>query len=122
MAQDPPEPAAEQAGLPGPGDPATLWDDFAPPLRAFLARRVPAESSPMISFRTYSSGSSSTWIACVRRSGLRRGSFRLREMHSGTRCVHASARMAGRIRWTSMCRQRRIRPLCATLRRSSRHA
>lgn len=25
-----------------PSDPSTLWDDFAPPLRAFLARRVPA--------------------------------------------------------------------------------
>jgi len=25
-----------------PGDPSTLWNDFAPPLRAFLARRVPA--------------------------------------------------------------------------------
>jgi RNA polymerase sigma-70 factor, ECF subfamily len=24
------------------GDPSTLWNDFAPPLRAFLARRVPA--------------------------------------------------------------------------------
>ena len=46
MAQDPSEPTAEQAGLPGPGDPATLWDDFAPPLRAFLARRVPAGVEP----------------------------------------------------------------------------
>ena len=46
MAQDPSEPAAEQARLPGPGDPATLWDDFAPPLRAFLARRVPAGVEP----------------------------------------------------------------------------
>jgi RNA polymerase sigma-70 factor (ECF subfamily) len=25
-----------------PDDPSTLWNDFAPPLRAFLARRVPA--------------------------------------------------------------------------------
>jgi len=25
-----------------PSDPSTLWNDFAPPLRAFLARRVPA--------------------------------------------------------------------------------
>ena len=46
MAQDPSEPAAEQVGLPGSGDPATLWDDFAPPLRAFLARRVPAGVEP----------------------------------------------------------------------------
>src|SRR5688572_2470827 len=46
MAQDPLEPTAEQAGLPGSGDPATLWDDFAPPLRAFLARRVPAGVEP----------------------------------------------------------------------------
>ena len=46
MAQDPSEPAAEQARLPGPGDPATLWDHFAPPLRAFLARRVPAGVEP----------------------------------------------------------------------------
>ena len=34
MVQDPSEPPAEQVGLPGSGDPATLWDDFAPPLRA----------------------------------------------------------------------------------------
>jgi len=46
MAQDPPKPAAEQAALPGPGDPATLWDNCAPPLRAFLARRVPAGVEP----------------------------------------------------------------------------
>ena len=46
MAQDPSEPAAEQVELPGSGDPATLWDDFAPPLRAFLARRVPAGVEP----------------------------------------------------------------------------
>src|SRR6187399_1767974 len=46
MAQDPSEPTPEQVGLPGSGDPATLWDDFAPPLRAFLARRVPAGVEP----------------------------------------------------------------------------
>ena len=46
MAQDPSEPPAEQVGLPGSGNPATLWDDFAPPLRAFLARRVPAGVEP----------------------------------------------------------------------------
>lgn len=28
--------------LPVPADPTALWNDFAPPLRAFLARRVPA--------------------------------------------------------------------------------
>ena len=43
MGQDPPEPAAEQVGLSGPNDPATLWDGFAPPLRAFLARRARRE-------------------------------------------------------------------------------
>jgi RNA polymerase sigma-70 factor, ECF subfamily len=46
MPQDSSEPSAEQVGLPGSGDPATLWDDFAPPLRAFLARRVPAGVEP----------------------------------------------------------------------------
>ena len=46
MAQDPSEPAAEQVGLPGSSDPATLWDSFAPPLRTFLARRVPAGVEP----------------------------------------------------------------------------
>ena len=46
MAQDPSEPAAEQVGLPGSGEPAALWNDFAPPLRAFLARRVPAGVEP----------------------------------------------------------------------------
>ena len=28
------------------GDPSTLWNDFAPPLRAFLARRVPPGIDP----------------------------------------------------------------------------
>ena len=46
MAQGPSEPTADQIGLPGSGDPATLWEDFAPPLRAFLARRVPAGVEP----------------------------------------------------------------------------
>jgi hypothetical protein len=60
MAQDPSEPTADQIALSGSGDPATLWDDFAPPLRAFLARRVPAGVEPDDLLRTYSSGSSST--------------------------------------------------------------
>ena len=42
MAQDPLESAVEQVESPGSIDPAALWDAFAPPLRAFLARRVPA--------------------------------------------------------------------------------
>ena len=46
MRQDPPEPAVGQVGLPGSNDPAALWDSFAPPLRAFLARRVPAGVEP----------------------------------------------------------------------------
>ena len=46
MAQDPLEPTVKQAELPGSNDPATLWDAFAPPLRAFLARRVPAGVEP----------------------------------------------------------------------------
>ena len=96
MAQDPPEPAAEQVGLPGSGDPATLWDDFAPPLRAFLARRVPAgvEADDLLQ---------DVFVRVVKHldslrstEGPRRGSFRLRVTHSGTRCVHASARMAER--------------------------
>jgi RNA polymerase sigma-70 factor (ECF subfamily) len=39
MAQSPSERTETSAF---PGDPSTLWNDFAPPLRAFLARRVPA--------------------------------------------------------------------------------
>lgn len=42
MAQDPPEPTAEPVEVSGSSGPAALWDAFAPPLRAFLARRVPA--------------------------------------------------------------------------------
>lgn len=42
MAQDPSEPAAEPVESPESTDPAALWNAFAPPLRAFLARRVPA--------------------------------------------------------------------------------
>ena len=42
MAQDPSEPAAEQVESHESTDPAALWNAFAPPLRAFLARRVPA--------------------------------------------------------------------------------
>ena len=40
MAQHP----SEMGGVPGspfPSDPSALWASFAPPLRAFLARRVP---------------------------------------------------------------------------------
>ena len=39
MTQTPPE-SSDASSIPG--DPSTLWNDFAPPLRAFLARRVPA--------------------------------------------------------------------------------
>ena len=46
MAKDPSEPTAEGVALPGSNDPAALWDAFAPPLRAFLARRVPAGVEP----------------------------------------------------------------------------
>jgi RNA polymerase sigma-70 factor, ECF subfamily len=42
MAQDPSQPAAEQVAFPDSSDPQALWNAFAPPLRAFLARRVPA--------------------------------------------------------------------------------
>ncbi len=42
MAQDPSEPAPEQVAFPDSSDPQALWNAFAPPLRAFLARRVPA--------------------------------------------------------------------------------
>jgi RNA polymerase sigma-70 factor (ECF subfamily) len=42
MAQDPSEPAAEPVESHESTDPAALWNAFAPPLRAFLARRVPA--------------------------------------------------------------------------------
>ncbi len=46
MGQKPSEPAVAQVVLPGSNDPAALWDSFAPPLRAFLARRVPAGVEP----------------------------------------------------------------------------
>ena len=46
MAQDPSERAGDETGVPGSSDPATLWAAFAPPLRAFLARRVPAGIEP----------------------------------------------------------------------------
>ena len=46
MAQDLSKPGGEQVELPGSSDPAALWDAFAPPLRAFLARRVPAGVEP----------------------------------------------------------------------------
>lgn len=42
VAQDSSERAADATGVSGSSDPAALWDAFAPPLRAFLARRVPA--------------------------------------------------------------------------------
>ncbi len=42
MAQDPSEPVVEQVAFPDSSDPQALWNAFAPPLRAFLARRVPA--------------------------------------------------------------------------------
>jgi RNA polymerase sigma-70 factor, ECF subfamily len=41
-AQGSSDPMAGQVELPESADPAALWDAFAPPLRAFLARRVPA--------------------------------------------------------------------------------
>ena len=42
MAQGSSDPPGEQVELPESTDPAALWDAFAPPLRSFLARRVPA--------------------------------------------------------------------------------
>ena len=41
MGRNPSEPASESNGSPFSVDPSRLWEDFAPPLRAFLARRVP---------------------------------------------------------------------------------
>jgi RNA polymerase sigma factor (sigma-70 family) len=46
MAQGSSEPTAEQAGSLGSTDPATLWEAFGPPLRTFLARRVPPGVEP----------------------------------------------------------------------------
>jgi RNA polymerase sigma-70 factor (ECF subfamily) len=42
MAQDSSQRPAEQVAFPDSSDPQALWNAFAPPLRAFLARRVPA--------------------------------------------------------------------------------
>ena len=41
MSQSIPRVRDELGGQPPPMDPATLWDEFGPPLRRFLARRVP---------------------------------------------------------------------------------
>ena len=41
VAESPVNSAAGPLGAPAPRDPSALWADFAPPLRAFLARRVP---------------------------------------------------------------------------------
>lgn len=46
VAQNSSERAADGTGVSGSSDPATLWAAFAPPLRAFLARRVPAGIEP----------------------------------------------------------------------------
>ena len=46
MTQDPSEHGGEGPGAAGSSDPAALWAAFAPPLRAFLARRVPAGIEP----------------------------------------------------------------------------
>lgn len=45
MAETPSNPTAQTGPL-LPMDPSALWEDFAPPLRAFLARRVPAGVEP----------------------------------------------------------------------------
>jgi RNA polymerase sigma-70 factor (ECF subfamily) len=42
MGQGPSDPSVEQVEVPGSTDPAALWEAFSPPLRGFLARRVPA--------------------------------------------------------------------------------
>jgi RNA polymerase sigma-70 factor (ECF subfamily) len=46
MAENPSDPTAQPVGALLPMDPSALWEDFAPPLRAFLARRVPAGVEP----------------------------------------------------------------------------
>ena len=46
MAEGPREATAESGGFTGLNDISTLWEDFAPPLRSFLARRVPAGVEP----------------------------------------------------------------------------
>lgn len=45
MADSPPD-VTEAVGSPLSSDASALWADFAPPLRAFLARRVPAGVEP----------------------------------------------------------------------------
>jgi RNA polymerase sigma-70 factor (ECF subfamily) len=46
VAQDSSGRVTDGIGVSGSTDPATLWAAFAPPLRAFLARRVPAGIEP----------------------------------------------------------------------------
>ena len=42
MSESPSDGTGALGGYAGPTDPSALWQDFAPPLRAFLARRVPS--------------------------------------------------------------------------------
>lgn len=46
MAEGPRETTGESGGFTGPHDISALWEDFAPPLRSFLAKRVPAGVEP----------------------------------------------------------------------------
>jgi RNA polymerase sigma-70 factor (ECF subfamily) len=46
MADGPRDTMGESSGFGGPNDTAALWESFAPPLRSFLARRVPAGVEP----------------------------------------------------------------------------
>lgn len=46
MAKDRPDFTVEGKDVPGSSEPSTLWADFAPPLRSFIARRVPPGVEP----------------------------------------------------------------------------
>ena len=46
VAESSSDPAGGPVGVPVPSDPSALWAAFAPPLRAFLARRVPPGVDP----------------------------------------------------------------------------
>ena len=90
-----------------------IWGEFAPPLRAFLGRRVPPGSTPRTSFRRCFCESSDTPTRSAARNGPRPGCSRLPATPCGTHCAFGCVATVGPMHSTLICPPKSTRPRTA---------